>query len=372
MMEAMPRGVLLPATCLVLVLACERGSKPAPDEVPKAPAAAKAPDPVDTPAAEPAPAEASPPPLALPPPPVFTPGPFELRVGKVSRRPTESFPRPRSPEDMQDHAWAFGWTTDGSAFAHCTVISGAVCKLCTFTKLDGTSETLWSGEECESGGALLSDAQLEARLVERGVAVRDAEWAHGSELVVTVGEAKGPPDDVGMSRSILEVGTEWRDGSPGATVHRENGCPKDTSDPACFVDAHADAILPSPDGSWVAILGHMWEGEFSDTFTLALVPAGRLAAGSYNKRGLDALARGDFEAAATAFLAAMHADTSAWKGPYNLACAYARAADPRARPALEVAVERGGEVVREKASKDGDLDSLRSQPWFTALIGPAK
>jgi hypothetical protein len=144
---------------------------------------------------------------------------------------------------------------------------------------------------CKADGATkVSAKQLKQRLTERGVGVRDGDWAHGGELIVT-------------ARVDIRSSEESR------------------------------------------------------------------SAAAYDKQGLDALAAEDFEAAAKAFVAVMHADAKAWKGPYNLACAYARAEDPRAPLALEVAVERGGDAVREKAAKDADLDAVRSQAWFTALIG---
>ena len=366
-------------TAVALVLACGSGSTPsdpAPDkasEPAKSPAASEsgptASEPSPTPALpEPTPENKAP---TLPAPPSFNPGPFEIRIGKAKPTPPSGmFPIVRTPEDMQDHAWAFGWTADGKAFAYCTVVSGAECELCTFVSLDESVETLSSGEECDDGGATkLSAKQLKERLKERGVMLRDGEWAHGGELVATTREVAGRPDDFGTKRSTLVVGAGRRDGSVEGDAVHEDGCAEGEGEGShCFVDAHPDVIAASPDGASVAILGHFWEGEFSDTFVLTIVPAGRLAAASYNREGLDALGRSDFEAAATAFLAAMHADPSAWKGPYNLACAYARAADPRAQPALEEAVVRGGDVVREKAKKDPDLDSVRAQAWFKTSI----
>lgn len=52
-------------------------------------------------------------------------------------------------------------------------------------------------------------------------------------------------------------------------------------------------------------------------------------------------------------------------------------ADPTAGPAKvdpqpndpPTGVERGGDAVRKKAVKDEDLDGVRSQAWFTSLIG---
>lgn len=367
----MTRRASFPSPILALALACTPNLKPDDSDSPGS--GAKPTEPALEPLVEP-PIEPEPEALALPPAPTFVAGPFEIRShDRAPTLPTKLFVNAHPGEDMQDHATTFGWATDGSAFAYCTLVSGEDCELCTFTKLDGSTEALVRGSMCAADGATKVSAKaLKQRLVDSGVAMRDGDWAHGGDLLVTTRSVAGPPDNFDPSREILEVGTVRRDGSAAGKAYSEDACFQAEDGPNCFDDAHADAILPSPDGSTIAILAHMWEGEFSDTFTLTLVPAGQLAAASYGARGLDALASGDFEAAANAFVAAMYADPIAWKGPYNLACAYARADDPRVRLALEEAVERGGEPVKTKARKDGDLDSVRAQAWFTTLIGPGK
>lgn len=82
-----------------------------------------------------------------------------------------------------------------------------------------------------------------------------------------------------------------------------------------------------------------------------------------------ALARSEFAAAAALFHRETHADPTAWKGPYNLACAYARAGAPATEAALREAVRRDGAAVRRRAVDDADLASVRDRPWFAALVG---
>ncbi|WAS97382.1 TPR end-of-group domain-containing protein [Nannocystis punicea] len=309
---------------------------------------------------------------ALPDAPAFAAGPFEVQLGKKRPVPASQAVRKHRGQEMQDHAWAAGWTADGAAFAYCTIVSGEDCKLCTFVGMDGAKEELVSGAQCWAGktATKLKESALRARLAERGVAVRDGTWAHGGELVVTARELLGAPDAGGQARGILKVGAARRDGTAAGEAHEVVSCDSTKEGLYCQLEAHAEVLAQSPDGQTVAILSHTWAGEWSDTFQLALMPAGRLAAAAYQQQGLDALGRQDFAAAATAFVAATHADPSAWKGPYNLACAYARAGDERARPALRLAVERGGEAVRKKAATDKDLDGVRAQAWFAATLEP--
>jgi hypothetical protein len=362
---------------VALVLACAPHSADAPKGEPAPPepahAAATATAPAAPAPAPGAPAEQSSAPAGpeLPPAPVFAAGPFEVRMGKKRPvPPTKAFAAGRVLMDNQDHPWAFGWTTDGGAFAYCTIAGGATeCRSCLFTRVDGTTETMGTGRHCDARRMTkLAKNQLEQRLADLGVVVRDGTWAHGGDLVVTTRKVMGAPDMHGDARGILKVGTARRDGSAEGDAYEEDACRKLPTGVMCFFEAHADLLMPSPDGTLVGIVGHMWAGEWSDEYTAAIVPAGRLAAASYNKQGLDALGRQDHAAAATAFLAATHADPEAWKGPYNLACAYARASDPRAEPAFKLAIARDGPAVRKRAATDRDLDGVRAQAWFTAAI----
>jgi hypothetical protein len=364
MATVLRQRIVFPILLLALMSACTSASTTSEPDSPSGSASKPEPEPPKhTPSVETDP--------VLPAAPTFASGPFEVCGDGAKCQPlppSRAFGFEDGP-DMQHHAWALGWTADGSAFAYCE-FSPPECEKCIFTKPDGEVEQL-ATRDCGGQGTRVSSKQLKQRVAERGVALRDGDWAHGGELVITNRTIEGKPDSLGEPRATLEVGTARRDGSAAGDAYREDACFQASGETSCFSIAHADAIVPSPDGTWVAILGHMWFGEWSDTFVVELMPAGRLAAATYNRQGLDALAREDFEAAATAFAAVMHADPTAWKGPYNLACAYARAADPRAQLALQVAVERGGDAVREKAVKDADLDAVRSQAWFTALIGAA-
>lgn len=67
-------------------------------------------------------------------------------------------------------------------------------------------------------------------------------------------------------------------------------------------------------------------------------------------------------------LASLH-EPGAWKHPFNLACASARAGDEAmTRVALSEALARDASKVRAKARKDGDLAPYREAPWFVAAL----
>ena len=58
-----------------------------------------------------------------------------------------------------------------------------------------------------------------------------------------------------------------------------------------------------------------------------------------------------------------------WLPAYELARAYARAGDERAQPALDAALEHGGEAARQRALRDPDFDGVRAGPWFRRMVG---
>lgn len=76
-----------------------------------------------------------------------------------------------------------------------------------------------------------------------------------------------------------------------------------------------------------------------------------------------------YAAALPYFAQASLAEPSAWKHPYNLACAAALAGDPAiAQLGLRAAVARDREATASKARRDADLASVREQPWFEATL----
>lgn len=121
-----------------------------------------------------------------------------------------------------------------------------------------------------------------------------------------------------------------------------------------------DAVAPSPDGAHVAVLTHSFAGEYSDGYPVTIHDAASLAAKAYNAEGLAQLKAEQLPRVAALFKRVAALEPSAWKGPYNLACAHARAgAKDEARAALEEAIRRGGESVRKKLPRDRDLDRVR-------------
>lgn len=297
-------------------------------------------------------------PAALPEPPSFVAGPLEVVVDRgAARTPAAMLARRRELEDFTEHVTRAGFTADGSRFVHCAKIGGAVCTRCTVTDRDGERAELVGGEEC--GRSLRA---LERDLDALGLMAVDGAWQHGRDLLLSIAEpaARGKP---------LKLGATRRDGGVAGFSRDVDTCEREGAEVRCWPLAEVDVAVPAPDGQLLAAVVHFNEGEHEDAYRVVLMPAGPLAAAAYRAEGLAALARSEFAAAAALFHRETHADPTAWKGPYNLACAYARAGAPATEAALREAVRRDGAAVRRRAVDDADLASVRDRPWFAALVG---
>ncbi len=137
----------------------------------------------------------------------------------------------------------------------------------------------------------------------------------------------------------------------GATLEAPAGTCVFIPDPAVHRHAHAREV-----GTTVIAIGGWADRAYE------------VSAWEWAFRGLGA-AKTDTRRGREIFLEAMAAlPDNRWL-PYNLACMEALAGNPDAAiGALSRAVELGGDEVREWARNDHDLDRVRSDPRFVALI----
>jgi tetratricopeptide (TPR) repeat protein len=90
----------------------------------------------------------------------------------------------------------------------------------------------------------------------------------------------------------------------------------------------------------------------------------------FNDTGLAHHRKKEWAKAIELFTRAVYADPRRELPAYNLACALARAGDPRAEEALRYAITLGGDTVRARAAKERDFEGVRSTPWYGALTKP--
>lgn len=72
----------------------------------------------------------------------------------------------------------------------------------------------------------------------------------------------------------------------------------------------------------------------------------------------------DYKKAAELFAKAEAAQPSESLFSYNLACAYARGGDARAKDALARAIKSGGASIKARAKTDADFERVRQETWF--------
>jgi hypothetical protein len=205
-------------------------------------------------------------------------------------------------------------------------------------------------------------------------------WAY-PDIVVNVARidssfAKGPSgsDDKLLSQPLVKVGGAVDGDAPVhpltySAPHRVMTPP--TLGEIPFNVTELNALVLSPDGSELGIVVHANCMEWCDVFQVVRMPAARFASLVYNDAGFRALEKGKIDRAVELFTRAAYADPTRELPAYNLACAYARQKDGRAEAALDLAIARGGDPVRARASKDKDFDAVKSAPWFVKLTAGA-
>ena len=163
----------------------------------------------------------------------------------------------------------------------------------------------------------------------------------------------------------LQIGAQVADDEPAYFMEVDS---KEAGEDYFQYDIFPELIIPSPNGEHLAIMWHTFAGEYSDTFTLKLEPSTDFAFAAYHATALQLLKTKPARAAEL-LASAAEIKPKSWKVQYNLACALALAGEPdKAKQPLKDAIDSGGDKVANKAKDDADLESLRSEAWFTELV----
>lgn len=280
-----------------------------------------------------------------------------------------------------DPAHHVGFTADGRSFGYCYTDGGLGATHCAFVDDAGAKRTMSTVKEAEAGNvggpklreinAWLADNRVPA-VTERGLETTGpalaGTWRYARDIQLHITSIAGETDksEKAVRQPALRVGGVV-DGYP--PVHPFTLTTKDgVGTLKVFYGVVPNGVALSPDGSEIGVLAAWYGMEYAGAFTTLRVSADAFAARVYDATGLRLHERGDYEGAQKLFLKATFADPSFDLAPYNLACAYARTTDPRARPALELAIARGGPKVAERARADRDFDGVRTQPWFSDLV----
>ncbi len=175
---------------------------------------------------------------------------------------------------MMDHAFVVGWAAAGTTLVECH--SGMVTS-CEFVPVDGKTEQL--RVEPDDTARAQKEIALKARAKAMGIGTVAGEWAYARDLEVTwqviVGSQVTKPPIPG----VLKVGARVRGENPSfAIVLSETST-------GYHDRIHPEVIALSPDGKYLGVFAHAFSGEYGDTFPVAIVAVGRLAAQAYSAAG---------------------------------------------------------------------------------------
>jgi hypothetical protein len=290
----------------------------------------------------------------------FESGPITFFPAKAGEGELPAKPREHASSNARGfslpHPDPFGWSVDSSSFAYCYFLCAENCGTCFETSFDGEVKTT------QTEGCASSDEESPAeRKVRRSHTVTPQQWRYGKEvrIVWRVDNAKLKigADVVGVGKSAWAPSIDYSNNLP------ENAAPEDLTDAIW-----PEVILLSPDATKLAVLSRMSVDECEANFRVTYIDVGPLVADAYNKAAFFHHKKSEGDKAATFFAKASEAQTDQWKFPFNMACALAKGGDKtKVEAALARAIELGGDDIKKKAQKDGDLESVRGEDWFAAL-----
>jgi hypothetical protein len=272
---------------------------------------------------------------------------------------------------MNDPADVVGFTNDGSEYGYCATIGARdpAMTMCETIQRDGTKKVRSTDDE--SGQYSKARAtSLDAWIKASGMATippngsptkRLARPVTGNWAFTDITVRLAVAGDGVKTSAVLQVGGAVNGEPPvyPVTLSAKAGT-------APFHTVWTNDLALSPDGTEIGIVGGFFCMEWCDDFVVYRNRVGAFASLVYNDTGFRHHKKGDYARAAELFLAATSADESAKLPPYNLACAWARLGDPRAKDALALAIEHDPSV-RSRARNDEDFAQVKTEAWFNAL-----
>jgi hypothetical protein len=277
----------------------------------------------------------------------------------------EGYPAPLEA-GMRDYAMRVGYAADGSAVIACGVSSpaGESCFVhdgAATRKLamewDGADDPVLLKQLAE--GDMQTLARNEAKMTVAPPSVGGT-WAHAGDVTLAVSVVPA-----GEGSGAIRLGGRYAKEAPVFSVTL-SVAPKSAA-PLPYEPA-VNAILTSPKGDEIAVVGHFFCMEWCNEIAFARVGLGAMASHVYNDTGFRHHRKKAYQASRDLFLKATWANPRAPRPPFNLACAYSLLGDAaNAEKALKLAIAVGGPDTKTRAKKDADFASVASAPWFRAL-----
>ncbi len=278
---------------------------------------------------------------------------------------------------MNDPALRVGFTKDGVLFGYCSEGGGRDPQVTSCEWIDHDGRTTTMSSESKDGFDAKKKKALDAFLRDNDVPeVKSADplsaqapplvgrWAF-SDITLDVLRVAASPDKTGAlsAPAVVKLGGSVAGDAPVYPLVLSNN-PIPGAPPHFAV---MNILAVSPDGRDIGMVGHFFACEYCDSFLAKRMPVAAVASAIYNDTGFRAHGKGDYARSAALFEKAVAADPSAKLPPYNLACAWARLGEPRAKDALAFAIAHDPDAKR-RAAKDKDFDKVRTDPWFVELV----
>jgi hypothetical protein len=289
---------------------------------------------------------------------------------------------------MDDFADQAGFTSDGAKMGYC-LRYGGLGQLDCVTRDSAGKETVETDvvdhpEKAPSPLDAKKTAAIEKWMATSGMpkvtpikgthqvepSPLKGDWAFARDIELRVTTGAGALDKSGnaTSQPFAKIGGVLKGEEPVWVVvstapHRKSGGLGEI--PYHFTVVNA--LQLSPDGNELGVVTHSYCMEYCDDFEIVRMTTGAFAGRVYNDTGFRHHQKGDYTKSAELFSLATFADPSSDLYPYNLACAYARLGDPKAKPALALAIARGGDKIKTRAKSDADFASVKSEAWFADL-----
>lgn len=275
---------------------------------------------------------------------------------------------------MNDPAAWVGFTNDGSEYGYCAELgardpSSTTCE----TVLRDGSTKIRSSDDAKHDYSPALMKELSAWRTSSGLTKLrfdgywetwlakpiKADWRFGD---VTIWANPVGGDGVKIN-AVVKIGGAVDGEAPVYPVILE---PKARGTGLAYHTSWVNDLSISPDGTEIGAVGGFFCMEWCDDFVVYRNGTAAFASLVYNDTGFRHHKKAEWARAAELFLKATWADPKAKLPPYNLACAWARLNDERAKDALAVAIERDPSA-KARAVTDADFASVKDAPWFHSL-----
>ena len=286
---------------------------------------------------------------------------------------------------MNEFASHAGFSADSTLLAYCFETDGIGGTRCEVLARDGSRRTMESneGERLPNGKPdpkeLAKRKDIDKFLADQKITAlsRTTMSAAGPHALGPALTGRWPFTDIILD--VVRIEASGQDPKTGVLVHpahvRIGGsvAGEKAVHPVALVAnrvplapphwATLNAMQISPNEAEIGFVMNTFACEYCIDFELRRMPVGALASLIYNDTGFRHHQKKEWRESAALFEKALAADETAKLPAYNLACAWARLGDPRMKDALAYAMTLDP-TVRERAQKDEDFASVRSEPWF--------